>query len=380
MQHSVPGSDYLNAYKPVTESILHGKGFTINGEICTIVPPGYPLILSIIFLLSHLIGIEELKLIVLFNVPITAASSALLFLIAESIFKKRIALISSLLWMTYPFNLWLIKNPNTEVPGILLLYLGTWMFILAVRKKHAGIFFLAGVIFGLASLIRPINLFLPLVLSFITFFLLKEIPRKTILLSVIIFLIGTLMTILPWEIYVFSKTGKIIILFSIGSAGTIASGFDHTYITVVGGSRAIVPNDVLLLMERIQGAGLNTLSKTFIFFIREPLNNPVAFLKLIGLKMARSFYATSQMWWEKETMMVQTPYLLTGFFGIGYAIKKHKEKIKNIILLLSIVLYFWTMTTLTISILRYMISAMGLLMIFSASTVSVILNKLKKGN
>ena len=114
-QHNVPGTDYFTIYKLSAESILEGKGITIEGKLSTKAPAGYPVILSMILGLSRMIGISELELIIIFNLIAVAITCIFLFLIAESIFQKRIDLIASLLWLTYPFNPWFIKNPNTEV-------------------------------------------------------------------------------------------------------------------------------------------------------------------------------------------------------------------------------------------------------------------------
>lgn len=379
-QHSLPGSDYLNIYEPVTRNLLKGEGFVLEGKTCTVVPPGYPLILSVIFSFSKLTGIQDLRLITVFNMLVAAFSAVFLFLIAESVFKKRIALIASFLWMSYPFNLWLIKNPNTEVPFIFLLYLGIFLYISALKKKEFKLLFWGGTVLGLASLIRPISIFLPLILGFLLFYLLRGFAKTRIILAVLCLLLGTVMAVLPWESYVFFKTGKIILISSLGSSTTLTYGLTYALITVEGGERAAVPSDVLLLMERIKSGGLDTMGKVFDFCLQELFSRPVAFLKLMGLKITRVWYATSQMWLEKETLLVQTSYLLLGITGICCAVKKYKEKIRDMILLLCIVLYFWLMAALAVSILRYMIPVMGFIMIFSAMATDALINRLTKRN
>lgn len=378
-QHRVPGSDYLFYYEPVANSILQGKGIPVKEDFAIRYPPGYPIILSGIFGLSSLLGINRLGLVVIFNVIMTAVVSCLLFLITESIFSKRIALITSLLWLSYPFNLWFIKNPNTEVPFILLLYLGIWLYIFALKKRHFGFIFLVGIILGFASLIRPISLFLPLLLALLIFLQLKGGPKRIKFWLVIILLMGYLIMILPWEGYVLSETGRLLPL-STGGPPSVAGGLIFALRPGAGGDQATVSSDVMALMERAEAENLTTGAKIFHFFIQEMINRPISFLKLIKLKLIRSWYATSQMWWEGKILAAQILYLLTGLIGIISGIKIFKDKIGDIFFLLSIVFYFWAMTVFGLSILRYMVPVMGFIIIFSAITINTIMVKWAKSH
>ncbi len=376
-QHNIPGTDYLSLYKPVTQSLLEGKGFTKEGELITKIPPGYPIFLSVIFGLSFFLGIEELQLIVFFNIFISALAVCFLFLLVNSIFNKKIALISAILWASYPFNLWFIKNPNTEIPFIFFLYLGIWLYILAVKKRHIGFVFLAGVFIGLTSLIRPISMLLPLLLFFLVFFLLKKSSRKIKIFLALFLLLGSLVTIIPWEGYILLKTGNIIPLSTNGSS-SIVGGFAFALRPTESGERAPVPDDVLVLMKKIKKEQPSSLGEVFKFFNHELKNKPISFFKLIGIKITRAWYATSQMWHEKEILTVQLFYLAFAVLGLVHVFKKNKEKIKYILLLLVIIFFFWGMTIIALSILRYMVPVMGLVFIFSAFSVEYILSWFKK--
>ena len=206
-EHNVPTPDYLNCYNPFAESILQGNivYFNKNQQICT--PPGYPIILAAVFSLSKPLGVNKLLLITILNVFIAAGAACFLFLITKLIFKKKIALIASFLWITYPFNIWLNKNFQSEVPFILFLYAGTWLYLLALKKRRFGFIFLSGIILGFAVLIRPISFFLPVLLALMIFFLLRKIPKKTQFTLALLLLIGSSAIILPWEAQIFFKTG-----------------------------------------------------------------------------------------------------------------------------------------------------------------------------
>lgn len=376
VEHRIPGTDYISTYKPTAESILRGRGVTIEGKLATEVPPGYPMILSMIFGTSRLLRINELKLIIIFNTIVSALTGVVLFLIAELIFNKKIALITSFLWMSYPFNLWFIKNPHTEIPFIFFLYAGLLIYILALKKKNFWFVFLAGVSIGSACLIRPSGLFLPFLFVLSIFLLLKESLLRTKALMALILIIGSLVVILPWESYVFLKTGEVILLSTIWRSA-IVGGLSFALLRP-GGGEVVISEDVLALMKRIKTEELSSGAKVFSFLIQELTNRPVTFLKLIGLKVIRAWYATSKRWYEKEILTVQLFYLSLAFLGIVYRIKMYRDKIRDIIFLLSIIFYFWGMTILINSILRYMIPAMGLALIFSAISIEFITTNLFK--
>ncbi|MBZ9577561.1 glycosyltransferase family 39 protein [Patescibacteria group bacterium] len=375
--HHVPGTDYLGCYGPFADSILQEEGiyFGENQEICA--PPGYPIILAVIFSLSRLLRIDKVLLIIIFNVFMIALAACFFFLIVESIFKKKIALLSSFLWITYPFNLWFTKNPHTEIPFILFLYAGIWFYILALKKRHFGFIFLTGAILGFAVLIRPSGFFLPILFGLMIFLLLKGSQRKTQFALAIFLLIGSILIIFPWEAQILSETGRLVFLDARGYS-TLNNGLTFALRNTAGEGWPSVPGDVLTLMKQIKVAELNTASDMFNFFIEELTNNPVPVFKLLGLKIVRAWYATSQMWFEKRILAVQLFYLVPGLAGVIYAVKKYKDKIRSVIFLLSIVFCFWGVAFLAHSIMRYMIPAMGVVIIFLAISVNLVVTHLFK--
>jgi len=395
--HRVPGSDYLSYYAPVAESISQGKGIpskaVIDKESAENInqgkevstdkyvsfryPIGYPLILSVLFSMSNLLHIGRLEMIVLFNVLVDAFAVCFLFLIAESIFNKKIAVLSFLLWISYPFNLWFIKNPNTEVPFIFLLYLGIWLYILALKKRKTGLIFLSGVILGFSILVRPIGFLLIPIFALVLFFLLKKEIIKIKFLLAAMFLFGAMIMIFPWEIYLFLKTNQFILLSTNGSSA-IVDGLTFDLKPGAGGNQVVVSDDVILLMHRAKIGNLTDFSEIFRFLVYELINRPIPLIKLIGWKAVRSWYATSQMWWEGRILTVQIFYLLSAFWGLIYAIRKFKDKIFWITFFLIIIFYFWLMTISALSIMRYMVPVMGLVIIFSAVALDLVINRLAK--
>jgi hypothetical protein len=132
------------------------------------------------------------------------------------------------------------------------------------------------------------------------------------------------------------------------------------------------------MMVRAEYGNLDSLPKIAGFLGQELVERPIVLVKLLGWKLVRSWYATSQMWWETKIILVQLVYLLPASFGLIYLIKKRKEYFSKIVFLLGIILYFWLMTIAALSILRYMVPAMAFVVILSAVPVVLIANPLTK--
>ncbi|MFH1894704.1 MAG: glycosyltransferase family 39 protein [Patescibacteria group bacterium] len=381
-EHRIPGPDYLNYYEPIADSIIQGKGIPIREEFAIRYPPGYPIFLSLIFGLSKLLEINRLELVVIFNVIATAFACSILFFLVKSILNKKIALVSVFLWATYPFNLWFIKNPNTEVPFIPLFFAALFAYIMAFKKNSFRLFLLCGIFMGLASLIRPITVFLPVFLLVLLFYIIKFIScRKKFLLAVAL-LIGYAAIILPWLIYVYLNVGKIIPL-STGGSSNIPAGLtfmvDKNKMNNGIGEegKMVLPSDITDLIKRVRVINKDSSGEIIYFFQQEIENHPITFLKLVAIKMARAWYATSEMWWEKQILLIQLAYLIPAIAGAMIWFKKIKEKKSHLLLLLTVVFYFWAMTTISLSIMRYMVPIMGLIMVFAAITIFYLLEKIK---
>ena len=375
-EHQIPGSDYLNLYEPMARNIVEGKGVAVEGRVPLTIGLGYPIILSGIFSLAQRLGIGELDLVVVFNVILTALTSVFLFLLASELFNKKIALIASFLWLSYPFNLWFLKNPNTESPFILLLLAGLWLYVLAFKKGRLKLVFLSGFILGMASFVRIVGLFFPLFLVLLLPFFLKDVSQKRKLLLAVILLMGSFIAFLPWGIITFSETGGFIPFSTWGPEAIVASA---TWIASPGAREPaeIIPNDVIALTERVKAAELTSFPEVAQFFSQELISRPLPLLKLTGLKLARSWYGTSTRWHEEWIVLaIQLLYLMTAFLGLFCLIKAVKNKFGEIIFLLAVIFFFWGMNFIAVSIMRYMIPVMGLVMIFSAVLINFLIEKL----
>jgi 4-amino-4-deoxy-L-arabinose transferase-like glycosyltransferase len=373
-EHQTPGTDFLVRYEPIANNILAGKGITLEGKVHPEFAPGFSVILAGLFGLSSISGINKFDLIVALNIVLGAASAVLLFLIAKESFGEKIALISSFLWMTYPFNLWFIKNPNTEPLFIPLIFLTVLFYILALKKKSLIFLFLAGFLAGASTLVRLNGFFLPFLLAAISPFLFSEAKKSLkYFLFPLLIIAGAFFALLPWGIYSFSNTGSFLPVSDMTSSG-ISGG----YIFLLGenkiGDQSVLSEKTTEILKdlEIQSRKGNATK----LLLSDILNYPGVFLKLTLLRVVRAWYGTGMMWWEGKIILVQLPYLISAVFGIFYSLKIYKDKKKCIFFLFLIVLYFWALSAATFSILRYTIPAMGILIIFSSITAVFLLGKI----
>ena len=362
-EHATPGTDYLNAYKPLAESILQNKAIPVTDSLGRIIAPGYPVYLVFVFTIAGIFGIDGFLAIVLFNVLIAAASSVLLFLITEYIWGRRIALVAAVLWITYPIGLWFLKNPHTEIPFIFFLYGAILAFIVSMKHRSLAYVFLAGLLLGIASLIRPIALFLPVVFILAVFIMMakKMWWRKFLFAGVL--LISYILMLLPWELHVYNETGQVTPI-SGGPGSSIQDGL--IFAVREGKTQIPVPDEVRDIMERIKTEDLNTKTEIIRFSFQELTQRPIPFIELLSLKAVRVWYATAQGWYEAKILMLQLLYLIPAVLGIVYVFRRYREKLAEALFLLVIITFFWFMAFVVLSILRYMVPVMGFVMIFSA--------------
>src|SRR5712692_2535039 len=242
-------TDYVEYYAPVAENILNGKGMIDpSGKLGTLYPPGYPVFLAGAYDLADSLGMERIRLIVSLNLLLMSLGCLLVFWTAETIFNTRIALLSAGLWITYLFNLWLMKQPNSEVPFIPLFYGAVYCVIRAFQRHRLGFVVASGLLVGAAALVRPIVLLLAFVLA--AAILLKRTlsPKKR--LSYAAVLVGVFcLAVLPWERSVYVATRQIVPLSTDGPS-TIVDGLTFTRTARKGEDRPWMPAPAAQLMQR----------------------------------------------------------------------------------------------------------------------------------
>jgi 4-amino-4-deoxy-L-arabinose transferase-like glycosyltransferase len=362
------GADFTANYAPAARNLLAGRGFILDdGTLALHYPPGYSLILAGIFKLSDYIGVDHKIMMYLFNVLTSSFVAVIIYLLAAEIWGSAVGILVALIWITYPFNLWLSGLSSTEIPFMAFFLSSIYIIISAcLRNTLSGpLCFLAGILMGGAMLIRPIAIGMSFIIGIIIWLFAGKIKLHLKLFLIMMVFAGNLLMIAPWEGWMYQRTGKIIPLCS---SGTNALRDGLTFAVKMKGYRrgVWVPADVRTLQEDInkQYDKLKTLGDVASVLAENLLIRPVAVLKLFFIKLGRSWYGTDSQKFEGPILFIQGFYLLLIIWGT-YKVWKMSLITKKLILgIWLIVFYFWGMCIMSLTLLRYMGPVIGLLFLF----------------
>ncbi len=360
------GSDYSAFYGPVARNLAAGHGLLMpDGNVAGRYPPGYPLVLAGDFAVATALRLPENLVQTVVVLLCLGAATALLWSIARLAWGRWSATAVALLWAGYPFMLWLTKQPNSEIPFVAVLYAGLALAGHAARRdrdRWAGwLLFGAGLLLGCAMLIRPIAVGVGVLVAGLIVLGLPATTRRVRWGLALALLLGNLVAVAPWEGWLLAQTGSLAPL----STGGVASMRDGlTFAVNPKGYRQTipVPLDVADLMRTIRSrATLDSVGRIAGFLAHEATVHPGTVGRLFALKAARSWYATDSGRSEGLILALQGLYLLpvaAASVALGRRGRVERQLLGAVWLLVG---YFWLMTILALSVLRYMVPAMGLL-------------------
>jgi hypothetical protein len=359
-------SDYRSFYAPVGDSLLRGDGYIRDGRPGTRYAPGYPLLVAGLFWVADQLHLDRTATVTWANLLWMPASAALLFLIGYDLYGPIRALIPAALWMAYPFALWLTKQPNSEPPFMVALYAGFLLFILGMRRPattvRPALYFWAGMLIGVAMLIRPIAVLLSLLLAVLVMaFAQGRVSRRAVCALTLV--IGSAVPVIPWEIWAYQKTGKVILL-STGGVPGIRNGLTFPLSAVRSRPTHFSPGiDAMTRRIRARYDEMRTLGDVARVLVGEFRTDARSVAEFFGIKALRSWYANDSGRLEGLIALVQLPYLILLAWGSIGAWKSGTDARKLLVVVWSAALYFWAMTIISLSILRYMVPALGILFI-----------------
>ncbi len=249
-------TDYQLSYEPVARSIATGRGITLDGEFATRYPPGFSILLAGVFRLAGALNVSDAVMLSAFRSLCAVLSVILIYALARLIWSPGLSLLPALAWMSYPFFLWLTKQPNSEVPFIPVLYAGLYLFWRALLRETSGprvwaLYLIAGALIGAAMLIRPAAMGLSVVMALVVLLLAgRAVAFRARAGYGALIVLGSMLVVLPWEAAVYDRTGEIIPLSS-GGAMTIHDGLTFLAVPKEYRREVSVPDDVADLMWSI---------------------------------------------------------------------------------------------------------------------------------
>ena len=121
----------------------HGRLF----DLSLLRPPGYPALIALV---------QNTTAVIVVELVLSVATVALTYLLAAALFDARIAAIAAFLLAIDPVSIAMSSNLTTETLFAFLLVLVAWLWVTGRL--------LAGFVLGIATLVRPIALYLPVLL------------------------------------------------------------------------------------------------------------------------------------------------------------------------------------------------------------------------
>ncbi|MEZ4517536.1 MAG: glycosyltransferase family 39 protein [Chloroflexota bacterium] len=360
-------TDYTSFYEPVARNIAQGLGVTLDGEIATRYPPGFPMLLAGAFKVGDAVGVNADAALVWFRLLCAGLSAVFVFAMARLVWLPMAALVAALAWATYPFGLWLTKQPNSEVAFIPLMFAAIYLLWRALLRapRNGWLYLASGVLAGAAMLVRPAGIGLGVVFAvLVLLFAGRSMGWLTKIGLALLILVGNLLIVLPWQGSVYARTGEFIPLSS-GGAITIKDGLTFLAIPKEYRREVAVPEDVETMMQTFQSRRdeMSSIGDVVSVVLEEAAHDPVAFAKIVWIKATRSWYGIDSRQFEGPTLALQIIYLGLAVWGSWYAWRMGGDLRRMITGNWLIVGYFWAMTMLVVPLLRYTLPVMGLLMV-----------------
>jgi Dolichyl-phosphate-mannose-protein mannosyltransferase len=362
--------DYLYFYEPVARMIVDKSFFnpTVAQTRQTFrYPPGLSFMLAGVFAAAGATHVSEDLAYRLFAILCAAISAILAFKIGCWFWSTRGALCVVLAWSTYPLWLWSLAEPYSETPFVPVLMVSV-LLLLDIFHGCKSPFVksaVLGLTYGVAMLIRPIALLLPL-LGACVIIASPAYGRIRRCFALALVMIATACAaIAPWEMWMHAKTGAILPLSQNGPF----SMYDGLTFILNGKEfrqPIAMPADVEALMRRIDAAYAEsqTFPRIASTLAREAVSAPAAVFKLALIKAGRSWYGTNSHRRESGVLAAQLVYLVSCLAGMALYFKRKRGARAIAMVMVLHLAYFWVMTIAFLSLARYMMPVMALLFVF----------------
>jgi len=177
-------------YHKLALSILNTRSFSSWNPVRT---PGYPIFISMIY---FIFGIKP-WVVSLIQVLLNIISLIMVYVGAKMIFNKQVAIISAVLFAIDPHTILHSIIPATETLFVLIFLVSILILIYGLRCKKIIFFLISGFLLGLATLVRPIAQFFPIVVIglILSYPRIKFVFRLKMIIS---FSLIFLLIIAPW--------------------------------------------------------------------------------------------------------------------------------------------------------------------------------------
>jgi hypothetical protein len=228
---------------------------------------------------------------------------------------------------------------------------------LSLRKIAA-----TGFLFGIAALIRPIAIGIVAPTALALFLGSRSLPSRGRWLRCAVLAGAFAITIAPWEAWVWLRSDRVIPLSTVGPCAVlygyaVGSGTDALpgWLPLAPSFGKLAAEAEHLPADQDCGRGVVTLLSTW---ARE---RPWELTKALGEKALRAWYGTDVHWFERDILLFNAAFAIVTMFGIVVAWRSGSQARAYTTHVLLLTGYFWGMTFVVESLLRYMLPAIILL-------------------
>jgi len=360
--------DYVTFYGPVASTLVAGGGFFLASKPALLYPCGLPILYAATFRIADALHIARNMGLRILEALVLALTSLLVSLLALVTMSWRVSLAASIIWSTYPFHLWLTKQPDPTSVFSLLLLLAVFSFVSWSIEGHRPVQYgaMLGLVLGSAALIKPLAIALPVVFAVLACICIVPCRRRQRAIFSICMFVAFLLPISPWELWARKVSGQWIPLCTNGP-NVLIDGL--TLGTVRDLKPGWMPQDVrALTQDAVKHYGdLKTTRSIANFVIAKIRKEPKVVAELFLVKAARSWYGNESHTFEKWVVLLQMFYLPFVIFGAREMFKGNRQQRNLLSIIAAVVLYFWAVATFTaLPELRYLVPAMSLVMIVAA--------------
>ena len=361
-------------YYSQLSSILQGYGLkTAGGIILDRYPPIIPYLFSAFFTLSKIFHAAPQIFYIIYSAIAISTATVFVYKIATLLLSHHVGILASLLFASCPFIQFGIIRVASEPTYIMLLYAAAYLLInIYIQYRYRLLSFIViGALLGLAMLTRPAGILFPILFALFILFAFP-VPFIKRLLFAFVLLFSSLLTIAPWEYAISRQEGYLVPL----STGGPISIWDGLRFNNCNHRAHLSLSPAAQQLSDTVANHLHDFKSNTVPFLKEQFHRaPSAFLELIGLKVLRSWYAVESQNKHLEvfSIILISIYLILAFIGASSYLKKDgKQTMAILAFFLSIIFYSWAMTTIVLSILRYISPVLGFIFIFSAQGIYAI--------
>jgi 4-amino-4-deoxy-L-arabinose transferase-like glycosyltransferase len=371
------GSDFRVYYEPVARQLAAGNGLHLpSGKPALQYPPGVPIIYGATFWLADRTGLSDQSGEAALQALLTILSGVLIAALALQCYGARVALLACALWSTYPFHLWLTKQPSGEPLACVLLLSAVLAFVQWSSSGRRALLWgcVCGAVLGFAALTKPFTIALPAVFLALAFICSVPCNPRTRAVFAVSILFAFALSLSPWEVWAWRVTGQRIPLCTNGPASA-ADGLTFSRLRKKPGPRTELPSQVAALADDLASHRVELRSNAGIarLLLAKVKEKPVEVASLFLTKAVQSWYGNDSHTHEHWTALIQLFYMPLFAVG-GWLARRRDRPEKNFLLIAAgVMLYYWAMTTFAaLAIMRYMVPSIALLMILAGDAVDAV--------